>query len=221
MHSILIVDDEQSIADTLLFALRRDCFQADHVSLGADALSQLRTSDYDLVILDIGLPDITGFDVCRTLRQFSEVPVLFLTARDEEVDRILGLEMGGDDYVTKPFSPREVVARVRAILKRTASQPTHAEEEVLRYEPEARRLLVNGQSLDLTTAELRLIEVLTQAPMRVFSRQQLLDAIGASYEVLDRSIDTHIKTLRKKLRDAGAGDCIRTHRGLGYSLELS
>ncbi|MBQ0754707.1 MAG: two-component system response regulator CreB [Gammaproteobacteria bacterium] len=221
MHNILIVDDEQSIADTLLFALQRDCFQAESVSLGANALSRLRTADYDLVILDIGLPDITGFDVCRSLRQFSQVPVLFLTARDEEVDRILGLEMGGDDYVTKPFSPREVVARVRAILKRTTSKPAHAEEEILRYEPDARRLLVKGQSLDLTTAELRLIEVLTQAPSRVFSRQQLLDAIGASYEVLDRSIDTHIKTLRKKLRDAGAGDCIRTHRGLGYSLELS
>lgn len=216
MARILVVDDERAIADTLLFALRRDCFDAEHVMLGEQALSSVRNHPYDLMILDVGLPDITGFDVCRELRQFSALPVLFLTARDDEIDRILGLEMGGDDYVTKPFSPREVVARVRAILKRTAKDTPSPS---IHYDSVAQAVMVLGQSIALTVAELRIAKVLISAPGRVFSRQQLLDAVGASEDVLDRSVDTHIKTLRRKLRDASGANWVRTHRGLGYSLE--
>lgn len=220
MPNILIVDDERAIADTLVFALQREHFDVEHVALGADALDALRDQHFDLMILDIGLPDMTGFDVCRTLRQLSQLPVLFLTARDDEIDRILGLEIGGDDYVTKPFSPREVVARVRAILKRTAAPDTSTVPPSLHVDATARRVQIHGQPLELTAAELRLLEVLASAQKRIFSRQQLLDAVGAGNDVLDRSIDTHIKTLRRKLREAGGGDWIRTHRGLGYSLEL-
>lgn len=220
MPRILVVDDEKAIADTLMFALERDCMDAEYVSLGSAALQALAEDVFDLVILDVGLPDMTGFDVCRQLRQLSQVPVLFLTARDDEIDRILGLEMGGDDYVTKPFSPREVVARIRAILKRTGASGPTAGAPLFRVDPVTRVLSVMNNRLELTAAELRLAEAFAAAPGRILSRQQILDAIGASEDVGDRSIDTHVKTLRRKLRDAGAGDWIRTHRGLGYSLEL-
>lgn len=220
MPRVLVVDDEKAIADTLMFAIERDCMEAVYVSLGGAALKALADDAFDLVILDVGLPDMTGFDVCRQLRKVSQIPVLFLTARDDEIDRVLGLEMGGDDYVTKPFSPREVVARIRAILKRTGAGGMVVETPPFHFDPVARVLSVMNNRLELTAAELRLAEALTRAPGRILSRQQILDAIGASEDVGDRSIDTHIKTLRRKLRDAGGGDWIRTHRGLGYSLEL-
>lgn len=214
---ILVVDDEPAIAETLVFALERECFQATHVSLGRDAIRALERERFALVILDVGLPDMTGFDVCRDIRAVSDVPVLFLTARDDEIDRILGLELGGDDYVTKPFSPREVVARVRAILKRM--DKTSAPATVLEYDRRGHCLRYRGHELPLTATELRIAVVLLGAPGRVFSRGQLLDAMEAGEDVLDRSVDTHIKTLRAKLRDCCCAERVRTHRGLGYSLE--
>jgi two-component system, OmpR family, catabolic regulation response regulator CreB len=237
MPTILIAEDETAIADTILYALRSEGFAAEHVLLGGDVVPKVRDGGVDLVVLDVGLPDITGFEVCRALRAFSEVPVIFLTARGSEIDRVVGLELGADDYVVKPFSPRELVARVRARLRRrvqieTASWQTHGVFEIDR---EGKRIRYRGQTLDLTRYEYGLLEVLMHRPGAVLSRTQLMDRVWAdALESGDRTVDTHIKTLRAKLRDVDeqnfdeqlgtppnttADEPIRTHRGLGYSLE--
>jgi two-component system, OmpR family, catabolic regulation response regulator CreB len=236
MPRVLLVEDEPAIADTLVYALSTECFEVTHVLTGADALAAFERGAHDFVILDIGLPDMTGLDVCRRLRETSAVPVLFLTARDGEVDRILGLELGGDDYVTKPFSPREVVARVRAIWRRTraaasgtpptgtaaASAPA-VSQEVFHHDEAAMRIHCHGVVLDLTAHEYKLLLVLLEKPGRVFTRDQLLDhAWEDPGAVTDRTIDAHIKSIRAKLRAlrAGTEDHIQTRRGLGYLLSL-
>lgn len=215
---VLIVEDEQRIADTLIFALEKENFLVTHVMLGADALEKLKDDDFDFAILDVGLPDISGFDVCKTIRQSSQIPLLFLTARDDEVDRIVGLEIGADDYVTKPFSPREVTARIKAILKRSGTAAGNGQPGLVHQADES-QVYYLGEPLPLTLAEYRILSRLMSSPGRVYSRAELLDTIGASEESLDRSVDTHIKTLRTKLNSAGAPNLIRTRRGLGYSLD--
>ncbi|PLP97837.1 two-component system response regulator CreB [Cupriavidus pauculus] len=231
--SILVVEDESAIADTILYALRTDGMQAEHCMLGGDALARLRMQRPDLVVLDIGLPDINGFEVCRTLRTFSDVPVIFLTARHEEIDRIVGLEIGADDYVVKPFSPRELAARVRVILRRARPQAEPAAPAAVptattagrptgfQHDAEGARVAYRGQWLDLTRYEYRLLALLVQHPGRIYGRAQLMDLVWHdALDTVDRTVDTHIKTLRAKLRDVDpAGDPIRTHRGMGYSLE--
>jgi two-component system, OmpR family, catabolic regulation response regulator CreB len=218
MPSILIVEDEIAIAETLLFALQGEGFGARRVALAQDALAALRAQVIDLVILDVGLPDMSGFECCKALRQFSAVPVMFLTARAEEVDRVVGLEIGADDYVVKPFSPREVVARVRAILKRAGPAAIRATGE---FEVDFGRLSIRylGQALKLTALEFRLLQQLAGSPERVFSREELLAAVGASTDAgYERNVDTHIKALRAKLREISPGaEPILTHRGFGYS----
>jgi two-component system, OmpR family, catabolic regulation response regulator CreB len=173
------------------------------------------------VILDIGLPDISGFDVCRELRRHSNVPVLFLTARSDEVDRIVGLELGADDYVPKPFSPREIASRVRAILRRTR-RPEPAEptiEPLFSVDQEGARISYAGAWLTLTRYEFRLLAALLERPGRVLSRARLMEIVWSdAEESLDRTVDAHIKTLRAKLRAIRDGDPIETHRGLGYSI---
>ncbi len=232
MPRVLLVEDEPAIADTLIYALETECFEVTHVLTGAAALAAFGSQAHDLLILDIGLPDMTGLDVCRQLRRTSAVPVLFLTARSAEVDRILGLELGGDDYVTKPFSPREIVARVRAILRRApaaelapAAAPTRAGRGsgIFHHDPAAMRIHCHGAILDLTAHEYKLLLVLLEKPGRVFTRDQLLDqAWQDPGAVTDRTIDAHIKSIRAKLRaiQAGAEDLIQTRRGLGYLLVL-
>jgi two-component system catabolic regulation response regulator CreB len=228
MPRVLLVEDEPAIADTLVYALGTECFEVTHALTGADALDAARREAFDFAILDIGLPDMTGLDVCRRLREISSIPVLFLTARDSEVDRILGLELGGDDYVTKPFSPREIVARVRAILRRsqnhgTTPVPPAEDARPLHHDKEAMRIHCHGEPLDLTAHEYKLMLVLLQKPGRVFTRDQLLDhAWEDPGAVTDRTIDAHIKSIRAKLRAtrAGAEDFIETRRGLGYLLTL-
>jgi two-component system, OmpR family, catabolic regulation response regulator CreB len=224
---ILVVEDEQAIADTIVYALRTEGFEPVWRTTGGAALEVVRTQTVVLVVLDVGLPDMSGFDLCRELQKLGAPPVIFLTARNSEVDRIVGLELGADDYLAKPFSPRELTARVRAILRRAnghtqgvapaSPQPTgpwvHDEARcVIRY---------RDQTLDLTRNEYRLLAALLAAPGRVFSRDQLMAAAwedpGAA---LDRTVDAHIKTLRAKLRAAVPGsDPIVTHRGMGYSLD--
>ncbi|WP_144939581.1 two-component system response regulator CreB [Pseudomonas alabamensis] len=220
MPHILIVEDEAAIADTLVYALQADGHSTDWVTLGGAALERLRLQPADLVILDIGLPDISGFETCRQLRRFSEVPVMFLSARDGEIDRVVGLEIGADDYVVKPFSPREVTARVRAILKRMAPRVEPAEAAAA-FQVDTLRMLIQyrGQPLSLTRHEFRLLHCLLAQPQRVFSREQLLDALGVASDVgYERTIDSHIKSLRAKLRQVAAhAEPIQTHRGLGYS----
>ena len=231
MPHVLLVEDEPAIADTLVYALETECFTVTHALTGNDALAAASKERHDFAILDIGLPDITGLDVCRILRQTSSIPVLFLTARDAEVDRILGLELGGDDYVTKPFSPREIVARVRAILRRSAN-PNHAQARPplaqtgpgLHHDTSSMRIHFNGSSLDLTAHEYKLLLVLMEKPGRIFTRDQLLDhAWQDPGAVTDRTVDAHIKSIRAKLRCAcaGAENMIETRRGLGYGIHLN
>jgi len=244
---ILVIEDEPAIADTLVYALRTEGFAPEWRVSGREGLAAFAEgaaggAGFALVILDVGLPDMSGFDVCRELRTRSSVPVLFLTARSSEIDRVVGLELGGDDYVTKPFSPREVTARVRAILRRTqAAVVTSAPEAVavkteknqpaespvlaggggLAVDAEAKAAFFAGVRLDLTRYEFRLLAVLHSRPGRVWSRDELMTRVwedpGAS---LDRTVDAHIKTLRAKVRAVAgeARELIQTHRGEGYSL---
>ena len=220
MPHILIVEDEAAIADTLIFALQGEGFSTTWLNLGAAALEHQRQTPADLIILDIGLPDISGFETCKQLRRFTEVPVLFLSARDAEIDRVVGLEIGADDYVVKPFSPREVAARVKAILKRVGPGVAPA---LFQVDLERMQIAYRGQPLSLTRHEFRLLQSLLEQPERVFSREQLLDAVGVAADVgYERNIDSHIKSLRSKLRSVAAdAEPIQTHRGLGYSYSPS
>lgn len=227
MHRILLVEDEPAIADTVVYALESECHQVAHALTGSEAVALHGASPFDLAILDIGLPDMTGFDLCRILREKSSIPVLFLTARSGELDRVLGLEIGGDDYVTKPFSPREVAARVKAILRRTSTPEQAAAKPVggeLVIDDSSKRVIFSGVSLDLTAHEYRLAAVLIRYPGKVFSREQLLDhAWDDPCAVTDRTVDAHVKSLRAKLRAVSedAGEMIQTRRGLGYAYQPS
>jgi len=224
-QAILVVEDEAAIAETIVYALKTEGLGAIWKTTGREALAVLREEPIALVVLDIGLPDMNGYDVCRELRRERPVPVIFLTARSAEVDRIVGLELGADDYVAKPFSPRELSARVRAVLRRcdgslVAGRHENAADERWRHDEARCRISYDGRPLELTRNEYRLLTVLLQSPGRVFSREQLMNAAwedpGAA---LDRTVDAHVKLLRAKLRAAGAGeDAIVTHRGLGYAL---
>ena len=218
--SILIVEDESAIAEVLVYALRSEGYDTQHCTLGSDGLLQLRSGRHALAILDVGLPDMSGFEVCRQARTFSEIPMLFLTARSDEVDRIVGLEIGADDYVIKPFSPREVVARVRVILRRKAPFVTQANTSWFDADTESARIRFCGTTLDLTRYEYQLLNMLLEHPDRIFSRESLMDAIWRdALDTSDRTVDTHIKTLRAKLKAVRDNlDPIVTHRGMGYSL---
>ena len=229
---ILLLEDEPAIADTLLYALRSEGFEVEHVRLVREALALLAAQPPHLAILDVGLPDGSGFDVCRQLRKSSELPVVFLTARSEEIDRVLGLELGADDYVVKPFSPREVCARVKAILRRsaaggvtTAVSPASAPAASgqLQLDEAAQRIRCGAQWLPLTRYEYRLLATLLRRPQRIFSRAELMDLVwDDAPDTADRTVDAHIKQLRAKLREAGASaDLIQTHRHMGYSLQAT
>lgn len=226
MPSILLVEDEHAIAQSIVFALRSEGYAVEHVLLGGDVLPRLRRGGVDLVILDVGLPDRNGFDVCRELRTLSDVPVVFLTARDAEADRVLGLELGGDDYMAKPFSPRELVARVRARLRRAAASGPQQDSvrRIGRFEidEQGQRIALDGTLLELTRYEHGLLAALLARPGAVLSRAQLMDRVwDDAPDTGDRTVDTHIKTLRAKLRtQAPDADPIRTHRGMGYSIDV-
>lgn len=222
--TILVVEDEQSIAETITYALQTEGFNPVWKTTGRDALAWLDGQAAALVVLDVGLPDMSGFDVCRELQKRGAPPVIFLTARSSEVDRIVGLELGADDYLAKPFSPRELTARVRAILRRANGKPAAAPATtatgVWAHDEARCRIGYRGRELELTRNEYRLLAALLAAPGRVFSREQLMSAAwddpGAA---LDRTVDAHVKLLRAKLREAAPeSDPIVTHRGLGYSL---
>ncbi len=226
---ILIVDDEPAIAETLSYTLHTEGFEVECCTLGSAALHRLSEGGIDFVVLDIGLPDMTGFDVCRALRQQSSVPVLFLTARSEEIDRILGLELGADDYVAKPFSPREIASRIRAIQRRlnpvrSTPRPTDGQPQKaghFQLDEAGQRIAFHQQWLALTRYEYLLLALLCKQSGRVLSRQQIMDAVWQDGgESLERTVDTHIKTLRSKLRAIRDEEVIHTHRGLGYSLTL-
>ncbi|GMU69175.1 MAG: sensory transduction protein regX3 [Steroidobacteraceae bacterium] len=227
---ILVVEDEPGIADTICYALSTEGFEPLACALGAEALAALARERFDLVVLDVGLPDVNGFELFKDIQALAPLPVIFLTARTAEVDRIVGLELGADDYVAKPFSPRELSARVRSVLRRVhapppgavaapgapAGQRTHG----FAVDDERRRISYRGQPLDLTRYEYGLLKLLVSRPGRVFSRDELLSRVwGESTESLDRTVDAHVKTLRAKLKAVMPdADPIVTHRGAGYSL---
>ena len=219
---IWLVEDEASIADTLIYALQTDGFEVEWFPLGQPLLARLEQTRPDFLILDVGLPDISGFELCKRVRALTDIPLMFLTARSEEIDRLIGLEIGADDYVAKPFSPREVCARVRVILRRSQPAPSQPIQP-LALDEERARICFLGQPLTLTRYEYLLLKTLMQAPGRVYSRQQLMELVWQdAEESLDRTVDTHIKTLRAKLRERDPeANLILTHRGLGYSLELA
>lgn len=223
MKNILVVDDEARIADICRDYLERGGFKVTTAGNGADALALLRTRPPDLVVLDLGLPKMDGLDVTRAVRQHSNVPIIMLTARVEESDKLIGLELGADDYITKPFSPRELVARVRAVLRR--SEGRHVDGDLLRVadlEIDAARMSVRrgGEPIDLTPTELQILATLARHPGRVFTRAQLLDAArGVDAEAYERAIDSHVKNIRRKLeRDPHAPQYLETVYGIGYKL---
>jgi two-component system catabolic regulation response regulator CreB len=222
MPRILLVEDEAAIADAIVYALQTEAFEVTRVGLGREALGLLQSEKFDVLILDVGLPDQTGFDVCRELRKFSQIPLIFLTARGSEIDRVLGLEMGADDYMVKPFSPRELVARVRVCLRRNATmekQLQSPESSKFKHDKQGQRIEYAGQALSLTRYEYLLLATLLARPGAVFSRSKLMQDIWAdALETADRTVDTHIKTLRAKLRAVDSADVLQTHRGMGYSI---
>ena len=222
-QSILIIEDEASIADNIVFALKAEGYHCEWVSLGKDAIERVRQGGIDLVILDVGLPDQSGFEVCKAIRIFSEIPIIFVTARSDEIDRVVGLEIGADDYVTKPFSPRELAARVKARLRRAQSSGEELVADTLfKVDDEKKQIHFSGSVLNLTFYEYGILKHLLASPERVFSREQLMDAVWEMPEVaLDRSVDTHVKALRAKLKEVNAAvSPIKTHRGMGYSISV-
>ena len=219
---ILIVEDEPRLAAVLCDYLGAAGYTHHWVADGAKALAAFAAQQPELVLLDLMLPGCDGMDICRALRQASAVPVIMITARVEEVDRLLGLEIGADDYVCKPFSPREVVARVAAVLRRHRRGPGAAASSVLVVDAAASRASVHGHVLELTPVEFRLLAVLHGAQGEVFSRDRLLNLIYDDRRVVaDRTVDSHVKNLRRKLVEAGgAEDWIKSIYGVGYRMEL-
>ena len=221
MKHILVVDDEPRIAEIARDYLERAGFKVTTAGSGADALAFARTKRPDLIVLDLGLPHMDGLDVTRTLRQQSNVPIIMLTARVDESDKLIGLELGADDYVTKPFSPRELVARVRAVFRRIDAAPERG--DVIRagevtLDKRRMQARVGAQSIDLTSTEFELLATLASQPGRVFTRAQLLDAIrGVEVESFDRAIDAHVKNVRRKLEpDPRNPRYVLTVHGVGY-----
>ena len=226
-HSILLVDDDPHIRDVVRFAFEKTGMAISIAQDGKEALRQFDSKIHDLVVLDIGMPEMDGLEVCRQIRKSSNTPILFLSARDEEIDRVLGLEIGGDDYVTKPFSPRELVARVAAIL-RLAKTPAGAPEGPgaktrshggLVLDPDARSVGFEGQAVTLTALEFEILRTLLARPSFVFTRELILDSAYAdNIHVADRTIDSHIRNIRAKFAAAGCDSVIDTVHGVGFRL---
>lgn len=222
--TILIVDDDPHIREVIGFALGKAGFVTEQAADGKAALEAVAHHDPALIVLDIGMPEMDGLEVCRNLRKTSQVPILFLSARDDEIDRVVGLEIGGDDYVTKPFSPRELVARVQAILKRGTFVVVKEEaggvttQGCLSLNAQARTAAWNGAPVTLTATEFDLLCVLLRSPERVFTRDELMERAYRDLHVSDRTIDSHIRHIRSKFARLGGKDVITTMHGVGYRL---
>ncbi len=227
MQRILVVEDEPAIADNITYALETEGFAVTWCATGQDALRAFREGETRLIVLDIGLPDCNGFELCKEIRKTSAVPVIFLTARTDEIDRVVGLEIGGDDYVAKPFSPRELAARVKAVLRRCPSGDSELEaaraHSPFVLDEQKAKVSYFGTPLDLSRYEFRILEVLLRRPGWVYSREKLMEMVWEAPEAsMERTVDTHVKTIRAKLRKIKPdADPIQTHRGLGYSLKES
>ncbi|HYL79649.1 MAG TPA: two-component system response regulator CreB [Candidatus Acidoferrum sp.] len=229
---ILVVEDEPAIADTISYALSTDGFQPAWSATGEAALEEIGRGGIALIILDVGLPDINGFDLFKKITRLTSAPVIFLTARSAEVDRVVGLELGADDYISKPFSPRELTARVRSVLRRLAK--SNAQEAPNAAAParqagrlpfivddERKTIMFSGKPLELSRYEYRILKLFVSRPGRVFSREEIMEQAWDEPEAsLDRTVDAHVKTIRAKLKVIAPHDeAIRTHRGEGYSLK--
>lgn len=223
---ILIADDEPHIQDVIDFALQNAGFDTVLAADGAEAMKAFDEGAIDLIVLDVGMPNMDGLEVCRTVRKTSDCPILFLSARDEEVDRIVGLEIGGDDYVTKPFSPRELVARVNVILKRARQTDAKLLDDgvltqgIITVDQGRRAVSVGSSTVELTGTEFNILSLFMTRPGIVYSRMTLLDQVWPdNIHVSDRTIDSHVRNLRTKMRDAGCADVIRTVHGVGFQLD--
>lgn len=223
-HRILIVDDDLHIREVIRVALRKAGMTVNEARDGREALTRFSADRPDLIVLDIGMPELDGLDVCREVRKTSDVPILFLSARDDEIDRVLGLEIGGDDYVTKPFSPRELVARVNVILRRTTRGPDAKEAAALSQgrlsvDPEQHVAEFAGTPLRLTAIEFGILRAFLTRPAVVFSREQIMNAAyQLNIQVSDRTIDSHIRNIRAKLSAANCDNVIETIHGVGFKL---
>lgn len=220
---ILVVDDDQHILEIISFALGKAGMRVTLARDGRQALEAFAAQTPDMLVLDINMPEMDGLEVCRVIRKASDVPILFLSSRDDEIDRVLGLEIGGDDYVTKPFSPRELVARVGVILKRSmgkaASEPAVLRHGPLEVCPARHAVTWDTRPVRLTATEFAILEMLIRQPGRVFSRDTIMDAAyGPETVVSDRTIDSHIRHIRQKFADAGCPALIETLHGVGYTL---
>ena len=217
---VLVVEDEPNLSEVLEAYLRREGFRTERAADGENALRLFRETRPDLVLLDVALPKVDGFEVLRQVRGAGDTPVIMLTARVDEVDRLVGLRMGADDYVTKPFNPPEVVERVKAVLRR--ARPAAAEKPVrvagLELDPGGMAVTVGGRPLELTLSEYRLLEHLARHPGRVFSRAELLASCLPDSDALERTVDAHLNSVRRKLAAAGVTDALVTVRGAGYRL---
>lgn len=226
MSKILIVEDEEALSDPLAFLLGREGFQTIVVDNGLDALPVFDREGADLVLLDVMLPGMSGMEVCRKLREVSSVPIIMLTAKDSELDKVLGLELGADDYVTKPYSARELIARIRAVLRRRSAETDSATESVLQGGPvrmdiDRYVVTVNGEEISMPLKEFELLEILLRNVGRVMTRGQLIERVwGADYVGDTKTLDVHIKRLRSKIEpDSSAPQYVVTVRGLGYKFE--
>ncbi|GGP10862.1 response regulator transcription factor [Nonomuraea glycinis] len=228
MTRVLVVEDEESFSDALSYMLRKEGFEVSIAATGPDALDAFDRSGADLVLLDLMLPGLSGTEVCRSLRQRSKVPVIMLTAKDSEIDKVVGLELGADDYVTKPFSSRELVARIRAVLRRQGDVVEELETAVLavgpvRMDVDRHVVAVRGEQVQLPLKEFELLEVLLRNAGRVLTRGQLIDRVwGADYVGDTKTLDVHVKRLRAKIEaDPSNPRCILTVRGLGYKFDAT
>lgn len=226
MSKILIVEDEEALSDPLAFLLGREGFQTIVVDNGLDALPVFDREGADLVLLDVMLPGMSGMEVCRKLREVSSVPIIMLTAKDSELDKVLGLELGADDYVTKPYSARELIARIRAVLRRRSAETDSATESVLQGGPvrmdiDRHVVTVNGEEISMPLKEFELLEILLRNVGRVMTRGQLIERVwGGDYVGDTKTLDVHIKRLRSKIEpDSSAPQYVVTVRGLGYKFE--
>jgi two-component system catabolic regulation response regulator CreB len=228
---ILIIDDERSIVDNIQYVLEKEGYICHAFFEGLPSLSYLDENSVNLIVLDIGLPDINGFELCKQIRKKRQIPIIFLTARSDEIDRVLGLELGGDDYVTKPFSPRELAARVKAVLRRTATNNNYLNHndnpvsdmpsKTFKVDDSKKQIIYFGVFLELSKYEYEILKTFIKKPGHVYSRDQLMEMIWEEPDTsLDRTIDAHIKNIRAKMRAIKPeNDPIITHRGMGYSLK--
>lgn len=225
MPKVLIVDDDPHIRQLLVFACGKSGIETVEAGDGEEALAQVASAAPDLVVLDINMPRMDGLEVCRRLRASGDLPILFLSSRDDEIDRVLGIELGADDYVVKPFSPREVVARVQAILRRSggrsevAAPQSRIEQGALSLDLDGWIARWRGGEVALTVTEFSLLRTLASAPARIFTRDELIDRLhGPGFAITDRTIDSHIRNLRRKFAEAGCESLVETRAGVGYRL---